>query len=168
MDSSGPTVGSAWSLEGRPIPWLQRRPDSAANGAASAADEVQLRAVFEDELRRADRHRLDRATIAVERVNGPILIFSGESDAMWPSTALAEVAVARAREAGGRHPVEHIAYAHAGHGCVRVPGTAQPISARHPVIGKQMSLGGTRPGNAVASADAWARIIPFLHGMTAR
>ena len=59
-DSSGPTLGSAWSLEGRPVPWLQRRPDSEANRAASAADEVELRAVFEDELRRGDRHDLDR------------------------------------------------------------------------------------------------------------
>lgn len=163
MDSTGPTWGSAWSLDGHPVPCVQRRPDSELNRAAYAAAEVELRLLFEHDLAHADPRDVDQATIAVERTKGPILMFSGEADALWPSTPLAEVAVARARAARLRWPVEHISYGQAGHGCVRVPGHAQPTSIMHPVIGKPVKLGGTRPANAAATADAWARVIPFLH-----
>ena len=51
-----------------------------------------------------------RATIPVERINGPVLLISGEDDQMWPSRTLAEIAMERLRAHRHPYPDEHIAY----------------------------------------------------------
>jgi dienelactone hydrolase len=164
MDATGATIGSAWSLNGRPVPWLQRRTDTDITRAALARDVLELTPLFEFDLSASGGRTIEEATIPVERTNGPILLLSGKADAVWPSTTLANIAVNRARDREFAFPIEHIAYDGAGHFCVRLPGSAAPTQAHHPVIGKPVSVGGTRDANAAAAADAWPRIVRFLGG----
>lgn len=48
--------------------------------------------------------------IAVERINGPILLIAGADDEVWPSSAMAERIVARLSRAGFAHEVENVVY----------------------------------------------------------
>ena len=109
------------------------------------------------------------AEIPVERVRGPILMISGEADAMWPATELAEIAEHRAAERGFTHDLTHLRYPGAGHLCGGVPGTPAATESRHPVTGQVYSFGGSPAGNAQARADSWPRVLQFLlNGSNAR
>src|SRR5262249_127971 len=48
--------------------------------------------------------RVRHATIPVERINGAVLLLSGEDDQMWPSTPMAEISMTRLREHNFAHP----------------------------------------------------------------
>lgn len=53
--------------------------------------------------------------IEVERINGPILLVSGQKDEIWPSPDMAQRIVAQLLKAGFAHDVENIVYAGSGH-----------------------------------------------------
>jgi dienelactone hydrolase len=106
--------------------------------------------------RLADMYRLSldqpaaaAAAIEVERIAGPILLLSGEADALWPSTYMSEQVVARLQSAGFDHPVEHVAYPDAGHLISRV-------------TEETTHLGGTADGNRKAQLDGQQRMREFL------
>ncbi|WP_124065678.1 acyl-CoA thioesterase/bile acid-CoA:amino acid N-acyltransferase family protein [Clostridium sp. E02] len=61
------------------------------------------------------RGETDKASIAVEKINGPILFFSSESDSIWPSLLHCETAVHRLDEKKFQHPYKHCTYEKAGH-----------------------------------------------------
>jgi dienelactone hydrolase len=112
----------------------------------------------------SDAGRVTAAQIPVERINGPILLISGEDDQVWPAKILSNVAVQRLR--GAQHPfkVEHLCYEGAGHAI----GPPHPFAERrsthvvHPVLGYDFELGGSPELNAKASRDSWERVVPFL------
>lgn len=115
----------AWSLGGRPVPWLSE----------------------------TDPASWDRATIPVERINGPVLLLSGENDALWPSAELSELAMVRLRDRGHPFPFAHHRYAGAGHGL-------QPPYL--PTTAGGLTFGGSAQGTAAANADSWPRVLGLL------
>jgi dienelactone hydrolase len=160
LDAGGPVDAPAWTFRGDPIPYMPI-------GAAAAAGQVQstaplaLRAAFEGALR--DEAAISGAEIPVERAKGPILMVSGEDDAMWPSAPMGEIARRRAVSHGFAHDIHHLRYPDAGHICGGVPGTPIVLETRHPMTGGYYSFGGTRAGNAAARADSWPRVLAFLN-----
>jgi len=102
------------------------------------------------------------AEIPVERVQGPILMVSGEADTMWPATDMAQIAERRAAERGFPCQLTHMSYPGAGHLCGGVPGTPVATEIRHPLTGQVYSLGGTAAANAHARADSWPRVLQLL------
>jgi dienelactone hydrolase len=62
-----------------------------------------------------DATAVEHAMIPVERINGPVLLFSGELDEEWPSASMSRMVMERL--AGHYHPFsdEHISYSDAGH-----------------------------------------------------
>jgi dienelactone hydrolase len=111
-----------------------------------------------------NRHpdRIRQATIPVERINGAVLLISGEDDQMWPSTRMAQISMARLREHNFPHPYEHLSYSGAGHG-IGIPYTPQTmIEVRHPVDGVLYTFGGNPESNAHATVDSWRRVTHFL------
>src|SRR5581483_4564279 len=121
---------------------------------------MSLRPLFEMAL--ADPARWAGAEIPVERMRGPILLVSGEEDAMWPSTPMGELVERRASERAGAHPVTHLHYADAGHTGAGVPDFPGETEVHHPLTGATYALGGTAEANAKARADSWPRVIEFL------
>ena len=100
--------------------------------------------------------RLVAATIAVENINGPVMLISGGDDQLWPSTRLSEVAMERLRVYDHPFPYEHLRYEDAGH-MIGVPGTGPN--------GNQISsfnVGGSARTNNFASADSWPKVLNFL------
>jgi dienelactone hydrolase len=127
---------TAWRFGGEPVPQM-------------AEDEADPEACLDDAAMVA------AAEIAVERATGPVLLLSGEEDAMWPSARLSRIAEDRAAREGAAERVTHVAYPEAGHFCTTPPGF--PLMAEDVVRN-----GGTRPGNQAARIDAWQRLLEHV------
>ncbi|MDQ0382926.1 acyl-CoA thioesterase/bile acid-CoA:amino acid N-acyltransferase family protein [Amycolatopsis thermophila] len=152
----GPVDAAAWTHRGEPVPYapltMTQRPP---RGRAFA-----LRPLFESAL--ADSARIRAAEIPVERIDGPVLLVSGEDDAMWPSARMAEIAVRRWADHGSGHPVRHLRYPRAGHTGVGVPGIPTELEVRHPLDGGHYAFGGSASGNAAARASSWPEVVTTL------
>lgn len=150
--------GPAWTLDGDPVPYLpvdelvEAEQSGFEDVVANDDGDASTRAVAN-----ATDEQLRRATIPVERIDGPVLLVSGGSDAIWPSAKLAEVAIERLDAHDHPWPYENLVYPDAGH-AIRTPyraenGTATTVEHR---------LGGTNGANARAAADAWQVVLDYL------
>ena len=160
LDSQGPVDAPAWIYRGEEIPYAHIGAE-ARMGLLPTQDPLALRPAFETALR--DEAAISRAEIPIERAKGPILMVSGEDDAMWPSTTMGEIAERRAATRGLTPQVRHLRYPDAGHVCAGVPGTPVFTEVRHPMTGGYYSFGGSRAGNAAARAHSWPQVVTFLH-----
>jgi dienelactone hydrolase len=115
-----------------------------------------------------DLYAMERATIPVERIKGPVLMVSGRDDQLWPSFDLVEIARRRLEEHNHPWPFEHISYPDAGHAIAPpyAPTTATTIV--HPVNRRTYALGGTPKGQIEANAAYWRRTLDFLAEAEAR
>jgi dienelactone hydrolase len=159
-DSSGPPP-AAWTRDDIPVPAL-RSTAADEEEPAYRGDAVVYTPSFEAALAAASPAERAAAEIPVERCGGPVLLLSGQDDALWPSATLAEIAVQRGRTHGARFPIRHLTYPDAGHMFTRPAGFPAPLSAVHPIMGENIAYGGTAAGNAHASEDSWPAIIGFL------
>jgi dienelactone hydrolase len=151
----------AWTRNGEPV---QPLPGSSGDPEDPQYRDgaVVLTPSFEARIAQASAEELAAAEIPVELTNGPVLLLSAADDALWPSVALAEIAVRRAREHGAAHPIRHVSYPDAGHVFTRPAGFPISVSAVHPVTGELIAYGGSEVGNAHASASSWQEILTFL------
>jgi dienelactone hydrolase len=136
---------SSWSEGGRPLPYLSY---DFSHGFAS------ILALYQGALATAAQH--PDAEIPVERINGPVLLLSGRDDKLWPSSAMSDAVVARLRAHNFRFPVEHLAFADAGHAAASPPGHG------HSSQGPDSFVGGTEAGNAAARAESWRATLCFF------
>jgi dienelactone hydrolase len=135
---------SSWDENGKPLPYV---PYDTSTGFTSVLD------LYQRSLRHADEH--PDAVIPVERINGPILLISGQADAIWPSTEMANRVMARL-DANGFKPLHvHLSYPDAGHVAAVPPNDDPRMKALE-------ALGGTPEGNAKARADSWKELLAFL------
>lgn len=145
----------AWTLNGKPfnqVPGHFIPSDSLLPGRDRFLRRMQ------------SREAVARAEIQVERINGPVLLFSALDDQVWPSDIFALRVVERLKARGFKHPVEHYAYENAGHFITRpyVPTTTAGVRQVHPVSGRWNVSGGTPEGQARAHEDSWKRLLTFL------
>lgn len=130
---------AAWSLEGRALPFFR-------GGTAASTRES--------------------AVIPVERINGPVLLISGEEDRIWESTAMANEVVARLDDHDFEYPVRHVRLEDAGH---NTGGGEEAFGVPNlPAKERTPSPGGTKQGNAVGSIVAWREALAFLNSHLAR
>jgi uncharacterized protein len=156
--SQGPK--SSWTLEGEPLPFVefaQPRYSEMLEGADSFFGKpVAFRPFYEGAL--DDEEAVAAASIAVEKIGGPVLLISGTDDQLWPSTRLCEMAIERlkANHFPFRFRYEHLRYEGAGH-LILVPGMGPDPSEI-----KRFALGGSTQANEAASADSWPKVLNFL------
>jgi dienelactone hydrolase len=150
---------SSWSYGGVPLPYVNGVvPDDVKKTIAADEDAQRPRAFMPQYLARIQRAtNLDAAAIPVERINGPVLLISGDDDQLWPSSYMADAIVTRLRAHNHPYRDQWLHYAHAGHaiGIAYEPAMESAAS-------RFLNLGGTPEGNAAASADAWPRAVAFL------
>lgn len=115
-----------------------------------------------EELSFAETMEDEEAQIAVEKINGPVLMITGKKDGLWPSAELAEIAVRRLKARNFSHPVHHWSYDEAGHALAWPNGPSSQLSFKHPTSGEELNFGGTPEGRAHAQADSWPRMLSFL------
>jgi dienelactone hydrolase len=121
LGPQGPAGAPAWRFGGEDIPCAGIHPGGLPLPAAANRTPIALMPYYQALL--ADHAAIRAAEIPVEQVKGPILMVSGEADAMWPSADMAEIAERRAAERGFPHQLTHLRYAGAGHLCGGIPGT---------------------------------------------
>jgi len=150
----------AWTYRGEPIPYLHARPGrlpeyDTAGDSGFALTPIYLRSLEQPEPVR-------RATIPVERINGPVLAITGKDDAMWPSSVYGDMVLERLAEHLHPYPDKHLAYEGTGHG-VGQPWWPTTITATiHPVTKNLFAHGGDPRQSAHARADAWSQTLAFL------
>jgi dienelactone hydrolase len=139
----------AWSYRGVPVPFMVARRTPAGEYAGFM-------------LAMEDAEMVERASIAVEKTNGPILLVSGEADALWPSPIFSDRVVARLARSGFGHRHEHLKYEGAGDaiGAPYLP-TARTTVGSNP-FSPSFPLGGSPEANAAASADSWPKVVAFF------
>jgi len=160
----GDDIPPAWLLKGQPVPSMG---DIHPHDFRYAVDYYHrgegipnTRAFLAHMNRYPERIR--QATIPVERINGAVLLISGEDDQMWPSTVMAEISMARFRAHNFPHPYAHLSYPGAGHGIDTPYWPQTMLEARHPVDDVLYAFGGNPESNAHATVDSWRRVKHFL------
>jgi hypothetical protein len=93
------------------------------------------------------------AAIPIERIHGPILLIAGKDDQLWPSAAMAQQIVDRAKRTRFAPRVVDLTIANAGHHVANLPNRPTGDSVR---------LGGTAAGLASAQLQSWRAIVGFL------
>lgn len=97
-----------FSLRDQPLPFVPM-----TWGATPDLLVGNLRGAFEAIMR--DGAAMQRAAIAVEKIEGPIQFVSASRDEMWPSREMADAMMARLESNGFRHPAQHLVV-QGGHG----------------------------------------------------
>ncbi|GLV54672.1 acyl-CoA thioesterase [Dictyobacter sp. S3.2.2.5] len=149
---------SSWTYRGKQLPFLPYRPTAAFQEYITKQRQAGLPVAF----RRAYMESLQNqpyllpATIAVEKIRGPILILSGQDDQMWPSTLFGEMIDERLTKYQYPYLHQHISYADAGHkiGYPYMPTTIDQARGN--------AYGGTPAGNAYATEQSWQAVLTFL------
>ncbi len=154
-------IGSpSWSYRGEPLPMMRDRVTPEQDREIIGEEPVVLTRRYLINLEDADAVRA--AAIPVERIRCPLLLISGEDDAMWPSSMMSEMVVERLAEHNHRYPYTHLQYAGAGHG-IRAPHLPTTVNAgRHPIRGFLVARGGEAAAHARAQRQAWPAVLAFL------
>lgn len=100
------------------------------------------------------QHDKTFAAIEVEKIDCPLLLLSGDEDAIWPSTIFCEEVVKRLKEKTSPINCKHIAYQNRGHGLLSSYGGPM----YHPVGKFWCTLG----GQVEDMPQAWLDIVEFL------
>jgi len=145
----------AWTLNGKPLV-------SVPSHFTAADRALPGRERFLKRLK--DVAAVAPAEIPIERIDGPVLLFSGKDDQLWPSDIFCARAVARLQAHGFKHPVEHYSYEDAGHMIARpfAPTSDVRQIRIHPVSKRPNMAGGTPEGQARANEQSWERLLAFL------
>jgi dienelactone hydrolase len=140
-----PVARSSWTAGGKPLVFVPF--DYRAVSSPFSLLDLHRHSLFNVEA-------VEAAAIPVEKINGPILLLSGEDDRIWPSSEMGEAVVGRLKANNFRHAYTHVIYPAAGHSL-----DEKPIA--------QYDLGGTAEGNRRAHLDSWKKIFEFLSGIDA-
>lgn len=86
---------AAWTIDGEPVPYIPV--DEFVETSDKGLKEPLKRQADDDPsaVECATQARRAQAAIEVERIDGPVLLISGEADRVWPSADLSTVAVNR-------------------------------------------------------------------------
>lgn len=150
-NSSGkPTHTSAWSMEHVSFPFVDSKFDL----------NFYIDALFNTILHRPihiekfylkalkNMEMVDKAFIPIEKINGPLLLISGDADTIWPSNILCEMAVDRLKQHDFQFDYKHLNYHGAGHSIMYPFLPVMETANRHDL--------------AYANKDCWANILTFL------
>ena len=144
IDMAGGQTGSSWSAGGAPLAYS---PYDMSHGFSGVFN------LYRDSLEAAPAD----SEIPVEAIAGPIMLVSGEADAMWPSAAMARRIEQRLRARSFDHAVVSLSYPEAGHAVF-----GPPVAADAPGLQGALSLGGTIDGLVAARTEGWPRVLAFL------
>ena len=154
---------SSWSFAGIPLPYVNGAPPQTVEDQIAREISAKLPVSFAPEYlaQLQNASNLAEATIPVERINGPILLVSGDNDKLWPSSFMAAQIVEQRRTMKHTFGDVWLRYPRAGHE-IGEPYYFFADSTLAHLPRYAMALGGTPAANQAASADAWPKIIAFL------
>jgi dienelactone hydrolase len=143
----------AWTHGDRAVPYLAPRLTPSLQAQVFGKRPVSLRPLFDAPV---DPAAESAATIPVERARGPVLLISGDDDAMWSAGRMSDAVIERLKAHRYAHPFAHLRFAGAGH-LWRAPG--MPTSV---IDSPMFALGGTPEGQARGNRQAWTALLRTL------
>jgi pimeloyl-ACP methyl ester carboxylesterase len=150
---------SSWSLGGEPLPFVRFASplpsDTPRMTEFFLGESIAIGHIFYE---RALKDRIDvaAASIAVEKINGPVLVISGTDDQMWPSPRFCEMVIERLEANDHPFPYEHLRYEGAGH-MILMP-NSEPEAHKM----DRFEVGGSKEANEFANKDSWQKVLGFL------
>jgi len=143
---------SSWTYRGQPFPFLQL----PANVAPVQPERgLSMRPMFEAAL--DDQDGVERAAIATELAQGPLLLVSGGDDRVWPAGRMCTMIVDRMSRHGRVNGVKHLHYPLAGHMLFPYVRPSDVMFPEYPT-----DLGGTAADDLVAHTAALPQVIEHL------
>lgn len=134
---------SCWTYEGKEIPFMELIWPFDISGKW-----IDYRKWYTESYAKQPVEIKEKATIKVENIKGPILLFSGEEDRMMPAKEWGELIITRLRENNFEYNYQHYYYSDVNH------------SFSYTDTEKQ---GGTREANYNAWQDFKKKYIEFLN-----
>jgi len=131
---------SSWSSMGKPIPFV---PFNLSN----LPDKNNVLSIHRNSLKQQEA--VKKALIPVNKIKGPVLLFSSKDDAVWPSDAMGDMIVRVLRDQKFSYAYEHITYDNAGH-----------------TMTESYMMGGTEEGNRKARIDSTEKMLSFLNTLS--
>ncbi|RNA68467.1 acyl-CoA thioester hydrolase/BAAT C-terminal domain-containing protein [Alteribacter keqinensis] len=148
--------GSSWTYGGKSLPYVKYSFSFSITLESLKSQwrkkPVALRGMFERSLEKSG----EEAAIPVEKINGPVLLLSGEKDRLWPSTPMCETIMARLAEHSFPFEKKHVSFKDAGH-VLTLPYLPSVLPADLP-----FELGGDERANALAGLESWTEILSFF------
>ena len=100
------------------------------------------------------------AAIPVENINGPVVLFAGGQDQVWPSATMAHIVIDRLKAKHFKFDAVLHEYKNAGH--VFLGPQAPGFNPAKYDNSRLAPFGGTKYGNLFAIMDAWPHMVKFL------
>lgn len=151
----------SWKYKGIDIPYIPME-----KIAGNKAGKVEMIAYWEKGLSKTDL--VDNALIKVEFITGPILLFSGIDDKVWPSSKMADMIETRLEENNFKYALKNIQYENAGHLISGNPEQKTDLRTGKINLGGRefdYEFGGTDGGDYKAKKDAKIKLMEFLYGI---
>lgn len=161
MPYNSDTIKPSWTYQGEGIHHVPM--EKLVGGSTS---HINTLAYWEKGLAKPEAQ--DLGPIPVEQVQGPILLFSGKDDQVWPSAEMANRIEERLQAHNFRFPFENIQYEQAGHQVSGNPENTANTRTGHMIIeGKSYTfeLGGTAEGDQAAQVDARNKVFEWLESL---
>ncbi len=155
---------SSWSYRGQPLPSVPMlftsSSDTENTSPPPAGKAMSFTTMYLNSL--SNTAEVERATIPVEKTNGPVLLISAQDDALWPSTHFCELVTQRLDRYSFPHVYQHLNYKGAGHmiNFPYLPTTAN--EALQSNSGVTLAYGGNAQDTAFAAEDSWRKVLAFL------
>jgi dienelactone hydrolase len=144
---------SSWSYKGNALPYVKFKANEEQMN--NYLKNGRLREMYIESIK--DTEAVEKATIQVEKTNGPIMIIGGEDDAYGPQFQYHDMIESKIKTNNFQYTFESLKYENAGHliGLPYVPATQSFFN------------GGTPKNNAYASVDSWNKVLNFFqHHLT--
>ncbi|MEM6344654.1 MAG: acyl-CoA thioester hydrolase/BAAT C-terminal domain-containing protein [Bacteroidota bacterium] len=151
-------IKPSWTYQGEAIPYLPMEKIKGPEGSKLATLPYWQSGLAQVE-------QFPEALIPVEKINGPILLLSGEDDKVWPATTMSDMIEARLKANDFPYSLKNIQYPNAGHLISRNLATIEYGRTSQLQIGNQsyeIEFGGTVEGDSEAIKDAKNQIMDFV------
>ena len=151
----------SWTYKSIDIPYIPMPKIQAPN-----SNKIEMLAYWERGLAKMDD--IHKASIQVEKINGPILLFSGNDDNIWPSAKMADMIADRLKNHNFEYEFQNIKYENAGHLISSDPDNTSSVRiGKINIDGKdyEYEFGGTNEGDFKAKQDAKAKVIAYLNNL---
>ncbi|OYT17235.1 MAG: palmitoyl-CoA hydrolase [Bacteroidetes bacterium 4572_77] len=151
-------IKASWKYQGVDIPYVPMNKISGSN-----SNKIETLEYWLSGLAKTDY--VTQAAIKVEKINGPILLFSGKDDMVWPSSRMADMIEQRIKESNFKYSFQNIKYEKAGHLISSKPESNS--DSRTGIINidrkdYEFEYGGTNEGDYKAKQNAKKRVLDFI------
>ena len=149
---------ASWKYNGNDIPYVSMNKISGNDSG-----KINMLEYWENGLSKIDSTH--RGHIKVELIKGPILLFSGIDDKVWPSVKMADMIENRLKNHNFKYHFKNIKYENAGHSISNNPKQLSELRiGKINIDGKyyEYEFGGTSEGDFNAKKDAYLQVFEFL------